>query len=181
MQRLDSLLLCRQQKLTEELNQRQAEAAEAASELARAQEVCREMLNARRNAREALSDMAQQNARLVSAYVEKKQELRQMQDGMRDERLQWQVSTGCWLAGRGGGQHAGQAAAKADVQDALEKLQWQGTLFKAPQDGICHQRWQQQLSIKLTQMQDSMREANCTGTKLCAKQYAGQVMAMSGM
>ena len=126
MQRLGSLLLCRQQELTEELHQRQAEAAEAASELARAQEVCREMLNARRNAREALSDMAQQNARLVSAYVEKKQELRQMQDSMRDERLQWQVSTGCWLAGTGAGQHTGQAAATLGMQDALRKMQWQG-------------------------------------------------------
>ena len=112
--------------MTEELHQRQAEAAEAASELARAQEVCREMLNARRNAREALSDMAQQNARLVSAYVEKKQELRQMQDSMRDERLQWQVSTACWLARAGAGQHAGQAAAKVDVQDALGQLHWHG-------------------------------------------------------
>ena len=127
MQRLGSLLLCRQQELAEELHQRQAEAAEAASELARAQEVCREMLNARRNAREALSDMAQQNARLVSAYVEKKQELRQMQDSMRDERLQWQVRTGCWLTGTGAIQHTGQGAAKLDVQDALGMLQWQGS------------------------------------------------------
>lgn len=49
------------------------------------------MLAARRSAREALSDMAHQNARLVSAYVEKKQELRHMQDNIREERLQWQV------------------------------------------------------------------------------------------
>lgn len=60
-------------------------------ELQQAQEVCREMLAARRSAREALSDMAQQNARLVSAYVEKKQELRHLQDNIREERLQWQV------------------------------------------------------------------------------------------
>lgn len=50
------------------------------------------MLAARRSAREALSDMAQQNARLVSAYVEKKQELRHLQDNIREERLQWQVA-----------------------------------------------------------------------------------------
>ena len=49
------------------------------------------MMAARRSAREALSDMAQQNARLVSAYVEKKQELRHLQDNIREERLQWQV------------------------------------------------------------------------------------------
>ncbi len=49
------------------------------------------MLAARRSAREALSDMAQQNARLVSAYVEKKQELRHLQDNIREERLQWQA------------------------------------------------------------------------------------------
>ena len=50
------------------------------------------MLAARRSAREALSDMAQQNARLVSAYVQKKQELRGVQDDARTSALQWEVS-----------------------------------------------------------------------------------------
>lgn len=50
------------------------------------------MLAARRSAREALSDMAQQNARLVSAYVQKKQELRSVQDDARTSALQWEVS-----------------------------------------------------------------------------------------
>ena len=53
------------------------------------------MLAARRSAREALSDMAQQNARLVSAYVQKKQELRSVQDDARTSALQWEVSLIC--------------------------------------------------------------------------------------
>lgn len=73
------------------MKQHKEAAAVARDELQQAQEVCREMLAARRSAREALSDMAQQNARLVSAYVEKKQELRHLQDNVREERLQWQV------------------------------------------------------------------------------------------
>lgn len=77
--------------MSEELDRRRAEATGLAAELKKAQEVCREMLAARRSAREALSDMAAQNARLVSAYVEKKQELRRMQDTLREERTQWQV------------------------------------------------------------------------------------------
>lgn len=75
----------------EEVKQHKEAARNARDELLQAQEVCREMLAARRSAREALSDMAHQNARLVSAYVEKKQELRHLQDNIREERLQWQV------------------------------------------------------------------------------------------
>ena len=37
--------------------------------------------------------MAQQNARLVSAYVQKKQELRTVQDMARTSALQWEVSS----------------------------------------------------------------------------------------
>ncbi|KAK9829321.1 hypothetical protein WJX72_005188 [[Myrmecia] bisecta] len=81
----------REQDLAEEASRSRAEAAELAAELARSQEVCKEMLAARRSARDALSDMAQQNARLVSAYVEKKQELRSIQEAVREERLQWQM------------------------------------------------------------------------------------------
>ena len=75
----------------EEVHQRREEAAKLNVELQRSQAVCRDMLSARRCSREALSDMAQQNARLVGAYVEKKQELRRVQDSARDERMQWQV------------------------------------------------------------------------------------------
>ena len=88
------------------MKQHKAAATSARDELQQAQEVCREMLAARRSAREALSDMAQQNARLVSAYVEKKQELRHLQDNIREERLQWQVQpslligTACWNDGQ---------------------------------------------------------------------------------
>ena len=81
----------REKKLAEEVKQQQQQVSSSKEELQQAQEVCREMLAARRSAREALSDMAQQNARLVSAYVEKKQELRHLQDNIREERLQWQV------------------------------------------------------------------------------------------
>ncbi|DBB12970.1 TPA: hypothetical protein ACH3X3_005714 [Trebouxia sp. C0006] len=81
----------RERALHEEVKQHKAAAVNARDELQQAQEVCREMLAARRSAREALSDMAQQNARLVSAYVEKKQELRHLQDNIREERLQWQM------------------------------------------------------------------------------------------
>ena len=81
----------RERSLTEEVKQHKEAAGNARNELVQAQEVCREMLAARRSAREALSDMAHQNARLVSAYVEKKQELRHLQDNIREERLQWQV------------------------------------------------------------------------------------------
>lgn len=82
---------CRERSLAEEVKHQKAAAEGARDELQQAQEICREMLAARRSAREALSDMAQQNARLVSAYVEKKQELRHLQDNIREERLQWQV------------------------------------------------------------------------------------------
>lgn len=86
-------MLNRERSLMEEVKQHKEAAGSARDELLQAQEVCREMLAARRSAREALSDMAHQNARLVSAYVEKKQELRHLQDNIREERLQWQVLT----------------------------------------------------------------------------------------
>lgn len=85
----------RERKLAEDAKQHEQQVQSSREELQQAQEVCREMLAARRSAREALSDMAQQNARLVGAYVEKKQELRHLQDNIREERLQWQVSQGC--------------------------------------------------------------------------------------
>ncbi|GMH40737.1 hypothetical protein BSKO_08641 [Bryopsis sp. KO-2023] len=68
-----------------------AENAAISSELKRTHDLYREALGARRNAREALSEMAQQNARLVSAYVEKKQEFRSIQDSFEEDRRRWQA------------------------------------------------------------------------------------------
>eukprot|EP00887_Chlorella_sp_A99_P001003 scaffold5.g1003.t1 len=54
-----------------------------AGELVHSQEVCREMLAARRAARDALSEMSAQNARLVTAYVERKAEAGALRDALR--------------------------------------------------------------------------------------------------
>ena len=54
-----------------------------AGELEQSQEVCREMLAARRAARDALSEMSAQNARLVTAYVERKQEAAALREALR--------------------------------------------------------------------------------------------------
>ncbi|KAL4425786.1 hypothetical protein ABPG75_009802 [Micractinium tetrahymenae] len=56
-----------------------------AAELERSQEVCREMLAARRAARDALSEMSAQNARLLAAYVDKKQEAAQLKEELRQQ------------------------------------------------------------------------------------------------
>jgi hypothetical protein len=50
------------------------------------------MLAARRAARDALSEMSAQNARLVSAYVEKKQEAAQLKEDMRQQQRDAEVS-----------------------------------------------------------------------------------------
>ena len=47
---------------------------------------------ARRGAREALSEMAGQNARLVVGYCAKKAELRRLQESLASERARWQAS-----------------------------------------------------------------------------------------
>lgn len=69
----------REVELREDLCRARAENSAISGELRRTHDLYREALAARRNAREALSEMAQQNARLVSAYVEKKQEFRNLQ------------------------------------------------------------------------------------------------------
>lgn len=69
----------REGELRGELCRARAENAALSAELKRTHDVYKEALAARRTAREALSEMAQQNARLVSAFVEKKQDLRNLQ------------------------------------------------------------------------------------------------------
>lgn len=63
------------------------------------------MLAARRAARDALSEMSAQNARLVSAYVEKKQEAAQLREELRQQQREAEVGMraglGCWGAGAG--------------------------------------------------------------------------------
>lgn len=49
-----------------------SEARRSRYNMVRSQAMCRDMLAARRSAREALTDMASQNSRLVAAYVDKK-------------------------------------------------------------------------------------------------------------
>jgi hypothetical protein len=51
----------------------------------------RQVLAARRGAREALSEMAAQNARLVVGYCAKKAELRRLQEALASERTRWEV------------------------------------------------------------------------------------------
>lgn len=63
-----------------------------AAELVHSQEVCREMLAARRAARDALSDMSAQNARLVAAYVERKAEAAALRDVLRRREREAEVS-----------------------------------------------------------------------------------------
>lgn len=69
----------REEELRNELSRARAENASLSAELKRAHEVHKETLVAKRTAREALSEMAQQNARLVSSFVQKRQELRNLQ------------------------------------------------------------------------------------------------------
>lgn len=54
-------------------------------------QVCKEMLAARRAARDALSEMSAQNARLVSAYVDKKQEASQLKEELRQHQRDAEV------------------------------------------------------------------------------------------
>lgn len=69
----------REIEVREDLCRARAENAAISAELKRTHDLYREALAARRSTRDALSEMAQQNARLVSAYVEKKQEFRNLQ------------------------------------------------------------------------------------------------------
>lgn len=79
----------RELDLQEELSRARAENAALSAELKRTHDVYKEALAARRTAREALSEMAQQNARLVSAFVEKKKDFRNLQETLNEERTVW--------------------------------------------------------------------------------------------
>ena len=54
--------------------------------------MCRQVLAARRGGREALTEMAAQNARLVVGYCAKKAELKRMQEALAAERARWEVT-----------------------------------------------------------------------------------------
>lgn len=64
----------------------EARAAESRSEIRRLEAVVADTGEARRQAREALGEMAQQNARLVAAFMAKKTELQQARDALDAER-----------------------------------------------------------------------------------------------
>jgi hypothetical protein len=86
--------LPREKELVAEVEKQKKAASEARAarlEAAQAQAALGEVLAARRGAREALRDMAAQNARLVVAYCAKKAELKRLQDGLAAERAQWEV------------------------------------------------------------------------------------------
>lgn len=68
------------------------EAIEARAKAAQAQAALSEVLAARRGAREALGEMAAQNARLVVGYCAKKAELKRLQEGLAAERARWEVT-----------------------------------------------------------------------------------------
>lgn len=50
-----------------------------------------QVLAARRGGREALTEMASQNARLVVGYCAKKAELKRIQEALAAERARWEV------------------------------------------------------------------------------------------
>ena len=50
-----------------------------------------QVLAARRGGREALTEMASQNARLVVGYCAKKAELKRIQEALAAERAHWEV------------------------------------------------------------------------------------------
>ena len=54
--------------------------------------LCRQVLAARRGGREALTEMAAQNARLVVGYCAKKGELKRIQEALAAERARWEVT-----------------------------------------------------------------------------------------
>jgi predicted nucleic acid-binding Zn-ribbon protein len=66
----------REAVLAEKLGRSRAEVAELTNRLHKAQEQYR---NARKSAREALQDMAEENAKLVAAFVQKRKDYKQLQ------------------------------------------------------------------------------------------------------
>jgi hypothetical protein len=66
----------REAGLAKQLGRSRAEAEELKARLTSAQEAYK---SARRSAREALTEMAEENAKLVDAFVKKRKELKQLQ------------------------------------------------------------------------------------------------------
>ncbi|CAD7701382.1 unnamed protein product [Ostreobium quekettii] len=79
----------REGELRGDLSRARVENAALSAKVQRTHDMYKEALEARRTAREALSEMAQENARLVAAFIEKKQDLRSMQDTAGEERRMW--------------------------------------------------------------------------------------------
>ncbi len=77
--------------MREQLDAQQKAVADANSKAEAAQAALSEVLAARRGAREALGEMAVQNARLVVGYCAKKAELKRLQEGLAAERARWEV------------------------------------------------------------------------------------------
>ncbi|CAL5221311.1 g3481 [Coccomyxa viridis] len=69
----------------------EAKARTAQLEAAQAQAALNEVLAARRGGREALTEMASQNARLVVGYCAKKAELKRIQEALAAERARWEA------------------------------------------------------------------------------------------
>jgi predicted RNase H-like nuclease (RuvC/YqgF family) len=72
------LAAARESSLASQLGRSRAEAAELAARLASVQDSSRA---AKRSAREALAELAEENAKLVAAFVEKRRELKRLQVG----------------------------------------------------------------------------------------------------
>jgi predicted RNase H-like nuclease (RuvC/YqgF family) len=70
------LASAREAALAQQLGRSRAEAAELGARLASVQDSSRA---SKRSAREALAELAEENAKLVAAYVEKRRELRRLQ------------------------------------------------------------------------------------------------------
>uniref|UniRef100_A0A061R9Q0 DnaJ homolog subfamily C member 7 n=1 Tax=Tetraselmis sp. GSL018 TaxID=582737 RepID=A0A061R9Q0_9CHLO len=73
-----------EEEVLEEIRRKDDKILELARELQQCKGICREMMSARRKAREALSDMAYQNKRLVEAYAEKKSALKRLEQKLGD-------------------------------------------------------------------------------------------------
>jgi hypothetical protein len=72
------LAAARESALAQQLGRSRAEAAELSARLASVQDSSRA---SKRSAREALAELAEENAKLVAAFVEKRRELKKLQVG----------------------------------------------------------------------------------------------------
>eukprot|EP00877_Chromochloris_zofingiensis_P007902 jgi/Chrzof1/3365/Cz12g22140.t1 len=101
----------REASLAQQLGRSRAEAAELSARLTTAQESYK---TAKRSAREALTQMAEENAKLVAAFVEKRQQVKRLQVSAREDRALWQRR-----------QHSMElevAANKAEIQKLTQQL-----------------------------------------------------------